>query len=231
MIQVNLIPDLKAQFLKAQRTKRVVMTLAGLVAAAFIGLTVMLFLYVNVAQKEHSDNLTEDINGLVAEFQSKQDLDKIVTIQKQLEALPLLHEQKPLISRLPQYLTAVTPEGVEFRSIDLNFETLLIKMTGRSDTVADANKFVNSLKNARYTVGEDIETELIPFTNIILSTLSSSDEGAVFEIDLTLDGQIFLNSEEVKLGVPEINSTLSELESPDLDRQDELFDDTPVEDQ
>ncbi len=218
MIQVNLVPDLKKEFLKAQRTKRLVITMSFLIAAGFVAVTVILFMYVSVAQKQHTDNLAEDVDKLVSEFQSKSDVDKIVTIQKQLSALPGLHQSKPLISRTPQIFGVITPdEVVKFQSLDINFDTTTVSITAKADSVAEANRFVNSIKNARYTVGEDKENEIKPFSNVILSNLGSNEEGTSFEVSFVFDSQIFLNHDEVTLFVPEINSTLSEVESPNLD--------------
>ena len=217
MIQVNLIPDLKAEFLKAQRNKRVAISIATLVAAAFVAVVVLLFIYVNVVQKEHTDNLTEEIGGLVSDFQAAQDLDKIVTVQKQLEALPILHDEKPLISRLASFLTVITPEEVEFRSIDLSFESGRINMTGTAETVADANKFVNTVKGARYILPDDPENPITPFTNVILSAIGSGDDGTNFVLDYDFDAQLFLNHDDLTLIVEEGNSTLSETQRPNLD--------------
>ena len=107
MIQVNLIPDLKAEFLKAQRTKRYVMGLAVLVSGAFVGLVAIMFLYVNVWQQEHTNNLNADIQRLSAEYQGIPDLDKVITVQNQLESLPDLHAEKPLVSRIVTFLSVM----------------------------------------------------------------------------------------------------------------------------
>ncbi len=227
MIQVNLIPDLKAEFLKAQRTKNFVMSIAFIVAAGFIGLVVFMSIYVYVWQKQHSDNLEDHIGRLTTEYQENQDLGKIVTVQKQLEQLPLLHAEKPLIARTPQILSVITPEDPEkpagerkivtLRSIDFDFETNTMIISGNADTVLAWTQFVNSVKNAKYYVLDDIENELPAFSNVISNSLGNDDEGASFELTFEFDPQIFLIHDEVTLYVPEIDSTQSALEAPNLD--------------
>jgi Tfp pilus assembly protein PilN len=228
MIQVNLIPDVKAEFLKAQRTKRFVMGIAFIVSATFIALVVAMTLYVNVTQKTHSNNLTKDIAELSAQYQSSEDIAKIITIQKQLLALPELHENKPLISRVVTYLAVLTPEDVEFRSFDMSFENNQIIISGNGKTVPDVNVFANSIKNAIYTVGKDKENKLTPFNNVVLNTISSSEDGAVFELIFEFEPDIFTNGEDVTLTVPKIDSTSSEIERPKSEsvkkRSTDLFD-------
>lgn len=228
MIQVNLIPDLKADFLKTQRTKGLVITIAVLVCAAFAGLVVLLFIYVNVAQKEHSNNLSEDIATLVDEYRAIEDIDKIVTIQRQLESLPGLHNDKPLISRMITYLAIITPEQVEFRSIDLSFESLQIQIAGSAAEVSDVNRFANTIKNAVYTVGEDVEREIPAFEDVVLNTINSDTDGAQFDLNFTFDLQLFSNHDEVTLSIPAIDSTSSEIERPKIstpqERESDLFD-------
>lgn len=215
MIQVNLIPDVKAEFLKAQRTKRFVISISFLVCVVFIGLVVVMFLYANVWQQEHTKNLSEDIQKLSSEYQGAEDTAKIITIQKQLQALPGLHSEKPLISRLVTYLAVVTPaDVVEFRALEMDFATGQINISGSADTVTDVNVFANSLKNAEYVIGEDEETKYKPFDNVILDTISSTEDGAIFEVVLTFDPAIFINHDDINLYVPKIDSTSSEVERP-----------------
>ena len=81
ILQINLLPDIKAEYLKAQRTKRMFMVGSTLVSSVTIGLVVIMFLYVNVWQREHSNNLSEDLTRLTAEYEANEDLGRIVTIQ------------------------------------------------------------------------------------------------------------------------------------------------------
>ena len=260
MIQLNLIPELKAEFLKAQRTRNTVVSISFLVSGGFIALTVLMFLHVNVNQRNHSNNLQEHITELTEEYSAIEDLDKVITIQKQLESLPNLHNSKPLVSRLPKYLTILTPEQVELSDFEMSFEDERIIITGTADDVPAVNIYADTIKNAIYTItvehdldedvsrGDTIETdewtgtaqqdgesgdtikvsvEKKPFSNVILDNITSDDDGATYEIIMTFDPEIFTNHDEVVMSVPEIESTLSERESPkvgDETRENQLFD-------
>lgn len=219
MIQVNLIPDLKAEFLSAQRTKRFVMGIAFLISGAFIGLVVLMYLYVNVWQREHTNNLNADIQTLTAEYQGNTDLDKVVTVQKQLATLPELHLQKPLISRLVTYLSIITPKGPEYSSVELNFETMTIELIGSAQSTPQVNKLANTVKNAIYFVGNDKENELLPFSGVVLNTIANDEDRVNFNMQFLFEPAIFNNHEKIELRIPEIDSTNSEVNRPEVNAE------------
>lgn len=226
MIQINLIPDLKAEFLKAQKIKRTVVSLSLVAVGVFAGLVVVMFLHVNVNQKNHTDNLKEDIDKLATEYSAAIDLDKVITVQKQLQALPGLHESKPLVSRLAKYLTIITPENVEITRFSLDLEEKLqISIAGNGASVADVNVFADTIKNATFRIDDD-EEDYDPFSNVILENIAADDEGAIYVISFSFDEQLFTNHGDITLTVPKGDFTLSEVESPKLeaDRKNDLFD-------
>ncbi len=229
MIQVNLLPDIKAEFLKAQRTKRLVTVFAFIVSVVFLAILIMMFLFVNVAQKKHGNDLTNDISALEKDYSGIQDLDKIITVQKQLSSLSNLHLQKPLISRVITYLGVITPEKVGFSSFNVDFETSVIIVSGVTDSVPGVNKFVDTVKNAFYIVEGDDRNNIPAFSNVILDSINSNTDNTHFDLSFEFDSEIFNNHDKVTLNIPEINSTLSNIESPSfsqtLNRSNNLFND------
>lgn len=222
MIQVNLIPDLKAEYLKAQRNKRLVMGIAFIVSASFIGLVVFMFLYVNAWQAAHTNGLNGDIEELSGEYASIVDLDKVITVQKQLNVLPKLHEEKPQVSRFIDYLSIITPEGPEYSAIELDFDDSTIELIGTADDPGQVNQLANTIKNAVFTT-PDIEGELSAFSNVLLDTLNNRNDKTNFTIVFSFDPEIFSNQVSVQLTVPKIDSTNSELSRP----RTQLFDTQP----
>jgi hypothetical protein len=95
MIQFNLLPDVKQQYIRAKRMKRTAIVVSFLVAASSVFVFVMLFLSVYVFQKKHIDNVNNDIQASVKTLKETPNLNKILTIQNQLNTLPSLHAQKP----------------------------------------------------------------------------------------------------------------------------------------
>src|SRR5690554_4102999 len=111
MIQFNLLPDVKIEYIKSQRTKRLVMLITVIVTGASVGLLVLMFSYRTV-QRQHLSNLNKDIAALRSELENNQDLTKILTVQNQLNSLPQLYEGRPAVDRLPEYLDQITPANV-----------------------------------------------------------------------------------------------------------------------
>ena len=79
MIQLNLLPKVKLDFVKAKRTQRLTLLAATLVSALSIGIFVILFI-TTLAQKKHSNNLSEKIKNETTQLKQIQDLNKIITL-------------------------------------------------------------------------------------------------------------------------------------------------------
>ena len=93
MIQFNLLPDVKQAYIRAKRRKRVVAVTSTSVIAGCLTVLVLLFAFVNVAQKQHLKDLSSDINAQVKELQDTPNLDSILTVQNQLMVLGSLHDK------------------------------------------------------------------------------------------------------------------------------------------
>ena len=214
MIQVNLLPKVKLDYVKTTRNKRVTMLVAFLSAAAAIAILVSLFVVVNVIQKKYSSDLSRDIDAETAKLQSINDLDKILTIQNQLESLGPLHEEKPVASRLLSYIEKLTPNNVAINEFNINFEEFTIEIIGEADTLKNVNEYVDTIKFTNYVVSEGQEP-LPAFSEVVLSEFSKDEEGATYEITANFDQAIFASSDDVKLEVPKNKiTTRSETSKP-----------------
>lgn len=222
MIQFNLLPDVKLEYIKARRSKRMVLLTATGVAGFALFVTVSLFIVVNVLQTKHINDLNTDIKTKTATLKEVPNLDKILTVQNQLNSLTSLHsQQKPATSRMFDYLTQLTPATATISTVKLDFDTNTITIAGNADTLATVNKYVDTLKFTTYTT-TDSTTPTKAFSEVVLSAFSaSSDKGATYEITAKFDPMIFDNTQQVKLTTPKITSTRSETEKPtDLFQQD-----------
>lgn len=223
MIQFNLLPDVKLEYLKAQRLKRVVMVVSTLVSAAALTVFVILLMAVQVVQKRHLGNLTEDIRLDSATLKAVPEIDKILTVQNQLTSLPPLHNQKPVASRLVGYLSQVTPAQVSISKLNVDFANKTMRFTGDADALSTVNKFVDTLKFTDYAV-PDGSKQGKAFSNVVLTEFARDAQGATYQIDLVFDAAIFDRAANVALTVPKIITTRSETEKPG-----ELFKETPIE--
>src|SRR5690606_17026897 len=161
MIQFNLLPDVKLEYIKAKRTKHMVTLVAGAVTALAVFIFVLLFIVVNVVQKQHIANLDKDIQEDISYLQQVPDLAKVLTVQNQLAALPELHNQKPKVSRLYNYLIQLTPSKASIAEIQVDFAANTMTISGSANKLQTVNKFVDTLKFTEYQTDQTIK----PFTN------------------------------------------------------------------
>src|SRR3979411_1883627 len=100
MVQFNLLPDVKIQYLKARRQEHLVVLISTFATIAGIAIVLILLSTVYVVQKKNLSDLNRDIKTDSQQLQATPNLDKILTVQNQLKALPSLHDQKPVVTRL-----------------------------------------------------------------------------------------------------------------------------------
>lgn len=105
MIQFNLLPDVKMKYVKAKRTKKLIISTSLLVSVASVFIVAVLFGVVQIGQKKHISDLTADIKTETKKIQSVENLDELLTVQNQLTLLTELHQKKPQTSRLFDYIT------------------------------------------------------------------------------------------------------------------------------
>lgn len=226
MIQFNLLPDVKLQYIRATYRKRVIILGSIIASVVFFAIFVLLFLFVRVNQTRHMGHLDRDIDSQVKVLKEKKDLDKILTVQNQLNSLPALHEQRVFSSRLFDYLTQVTPLQANITGVEADFEAKTISIKGKADSLATVNKFVDTLKFTDFKLEGDTPKEGKAFTSVVLQSfgLSSSAGQAAetsFEITYVYDEAIFSNTSKdgqaiangVVLTVPKITTTRSETQS------------------
>lgn len=214
MIQFNLLPDIKLEYIKSKRSKRSIILISTIVAGGALAIFVLLFMTVNVLQKQHLNNLNRDIKRDTEKLQSIDGLDRILTVQNQLNKLTELHDGKPVISRFKGYITQITPAQVSYASITLNITAGTINFSGSADSFRTINQFVDTLKFTKYTLGESKE-EANAFSEVVLTSFGKDEKGASYEIDLKFDPLIFASQSSVHLVVPNIITTRSAVERPD----------------
>jgi hypothetical protein len=224
MIQFNLLPDVKLEYIKARRTKRTVIMSSVLIAGASLTIFVLLFLVVDVAQKQHLANLDKDIAKSKNELKAKPDLAKILTIQNQLNSLPNLHNQKPVASRAFGYVQQLTPKNVSISSFTVNFTDQTIQIEGSADALASVNVFTDTLKFTNYTVEDSQNANpaqpTLAFSDVVLSSFNVAKESqdknkaTTYTITLKYKPEIFSGDKNAKLQIINKITTRSETEKP-----------------
>lgn len=215
MTQINLLPDVKQQFMRANRLRRTTMVISFIIASAALALFIFLLLTVKVWQKAHIGDLNKDIAKASKQLSDVPNLNRILTVQQQLKSLPSLHAQKPAAKRLLGYISQVTPLNVTVSKTIVNFQTNTFELNGAAKNLEDINKFVDTLKFTKFKNPETNE-EKPSFTNVVLTSFGRDSDEATYVINLAFDPLIFDSKfTDLKLNVPQgFITTRSETERP-----------------
>ena len=224
-VQFNLLPDVKLEYNRAQRQKRLVNGISAIVVLVVLGIFLISFISVDILQKKLLDNANNDITTYSQKLKSIPDIEKILTVQNQLSSLPAMHQKKHISSRLFTYLQQVTPSKISIGKLDIDTTANTIEIVGTADTVESVNKFVDTLKFTNYTASP-VNTDSgqnsssgsnnaqPAFTNVILSKVNRDDKGANYTIDAGFAAALFDASQNVTLTVPQEVTTRSVLNAP-----------------
>lgn len=219
MIQFNLLPDVKLEYIKARRTKRIVVLGSSLIAGVSVAIMVVLFFATNVFQQRHLGNLDTDIKRDSQTLQQEPDLDKILTVQNQLIVMDDLHAKKPAASRFGTYLTQITPTNVSIVKLETDFTTNVMLFEGTAPSLSAVNQFVDTLKFTTYKAGDETDKA---FPAVILSSFGRSDientgseSPASYKLTVTFNPAIFDITKDTKLQVPKTVTTRSATEKPE----------------
>lgn len=213
MIQLNLLPDVKLEYIKTRRTKRLVMLAAVIVTGVSVSIMVLLFIATSVLQRQHINNLSTDIEEKSQTLEDQEDLNRILTVQNQLNVLDELHGSKPAASRLGTFLRQVVPTSVNISKQDIDFEANTMEFEGSASSLGAVNQFIDTLKFTTYTIDDDQSSEA--FSNVILANFqrgesqSGEEDPVTYQITLSFEPAIFDNAEDISLDVPDTVSTQS----------------------
>lgn len=227
MISLNLLPDVKLEYLQTQRTKAKVISVAVMVTAIAIGLVILVSGWVYGAQTLQKGYLTGEIKKHDKELKELPDINKYLTLQNQLAHITQLHEGKSDFSRLMGYLPQLTPAGtqtvsltsIELKSGDETGNTLVFQ--GEAKDYTALNTFRDTLMNAKLSYLQEDEKQSEKLFETVAVTSSSLESGlngarvVTFTVDTTYNVNAFLASiKKPEVSVPSITTTQSAQGAP-----------------
>lgn len=135
MIEINLIPDVKRELLRAKMMRNTVTAMSITVGMIAVGVAVALGLIFGgqVALEALHDGT---IKSKTRELTSIEDLDKLVTIQHQLATINKLSSERQADSRLFDVMTAVNPvapNSIKIATLKLKPESRTITIEGSAE--------------------------------------------------------------------------------------------------
>jgi hypothetical protein len=243
MIQFNLLPDVKLEYIRARYRKRMIVGVSVITGALFFSIFLVLFLFVRVSQTHYMKALSKDIDNKLSEIKQTPDLDKVLTIQNQLDSLPSLHDKKVITSRLVEFLGQLTPTLATISDVELDYDAGTMNIKGNANSLETVNKFADTLKFTKYRTATDPIGENKAFKDVVLKSFSietlanGTGKSVVYELSFGFeplvdkdntalapnifavklnvkDDKITNPAKPVELIVPNIISTRSETEKP-----------------
>lgn len=112
MYEINLVPDVKADMIKAQKLRNLVLFIAALVVAGCM-LLILIFFAIKAGQDVATKNQDEQIKAMSSKLTEYDGLNEILTIQDQLNKLGNLSNNKTMLSRVFNVFSVLLPTGAD----------------------------------------------------------------------------------------------------------------------
>lgn len=212
MIELNLLPDIKQEFIHARRQKRLVVSSMILVSIASVAVVAVLLFYTYAAQPVRQKFADDAISSKSGELKSEKNLVRNLTIQNQLSSITQLHEAKPVYERLFDYLKILNPEApnnISVSKVTLGTDedgenTLLIEASAKDYQAVSV--FKDTLENAQLVYidpesdsSAKVKAKLFPTVVISETGLGEDSSGkqvASFVATLTYEPNAFAWTEK-----------------------------------
>ena len=187
--EINLVPDIKEEMIKALKLRNFIFFVCIIVASASVGV-ILLFATIAGGQQAIADGNKTKIETMSKKLKSYGDLTDFLTIRDQLTNLSSISRNKKLLSRSFGILTALLPKGADVIKIsELNIDLTGTQPTITFDAQANAGEppyidynvldsFKKSMQYMRYDYGNYVDKNgnTIPAYCII----ESGNDGATF---------------------------------------------------
>lgn len=181
MIEINLIPDVKREFIHAQKMRNLAITASILVGAAAAGVVVILALLLG-AQALHESIARGQVDSEFKKLQSVDNIDNVLTIQNQLSKISSINDTKTMDSRLFDVLTAISPSApndIKIATVKLDPAERTLSIEGSAaNGFAATETFRKTILNTKLESTVDGEKTTVPLTEDVVIGETSYGEGA-----------------------------------------------------
>lgn len=175
MIEINLVPDVKQELIKAQRVRTSVISLSILVGLAAVAIVVVLAIWVFAVQTTRGKISDDTIKVESDKLGKVPDIANILTIQNQLKKLSAMHDAKNIDSRIFDVLATINPpapNNVSITNLALDSETQTIKIEAQASNGYPALEvFKKTIVATKFEYTIDGEKKSVP----LASEMSDSD--------------------------------------------------------
>jgi len=177
MIEINLIPDVKQELIRARRIRSAVVSGAIITSIVAVAVVAILSIYVFAVQTVRNNIADQSIKDGGSKLASVEDLSKMLTIQNQLTKMSAFNEDKSINSRVFDLLLAVIPpepNNVQISKLIVNSTDKTISLEGQTPTYPALETFKKTLDAAhvRYNDSEGKQQQVPLSSGLSLSNIS-----------------------------------------------------------
>ena len=219
MLELNLLPNVKINYLKTQKLKHSIVSICIILSLVFVILFGGFMYYVYMFQKAEINNQNAKITSYIAQIKSNKDLNKILTVQNQLNSLPGIEANTTVPSRLFGFMSQLTPTNATISDLNVDLTSNTITINGSANNLGTVNQFVDTLKFTTYQSGSSSHGKLA-FNAVVLSSFSYSSNSssvsnpAQYTITFNYDPNLLSDANNVSLVVPHLTTTRSIINQP-----------------
>lgn len=181
MIQVNLIPDIKRELLRAQQMRRTAISIAIFAGVVAAGVVIALGVILGV-QIVHENIARENIKKEYKTLVSVDNIENVLTIQNQLKSIQSYQDKRTIDSRLFDVLGAINPtepNSVKFSSIKLDPVGQIITIEGTAvNGYAATETFRKTILNTTVESGSGSDLVKVPLATVVTIGETSYGEAA-----------------------------------------------------
>jgi len=212
MIQINLIPDIKQELLRAQTTRRTAISVSIFVGLGAAGVVVALAVILGV-QLVHENVAQGNIKTEYSKFKGVENIEDVLTIQNQLKTIQSYQDKRTIDSRLFDVLVAInpnSPNNVRFSSVKLDPSTNLLSIEGSAvNGYAATETLQKTILNTKVESGTGNNVVTTALTDDVVIGETSYGEAAdgtrvlSFTISFVYPGGLFDNTiKDIKIVTP-----------------------------
>lgn len=204
MIEINLIPDVKQEYLKAKRARMLVISGAIIVSIISVVIVLLLAVYLFVFQAVRSQGADTAIKNKQQKITSTADLTNMLTLQSQLANISSLHSKQNISSRMFEVLGAIRPtqpNQVTFSTVKYDAENKTVHIDGQAvNGFVAVDVFKKTIEATTFSYQKDNKTTTRSLANnVTLSNLSYGEDASGakvlrFTVDFVYDPSLFESS-------------------------------------
>jgi hypothetical protein len=218
MIEINLVPDIKKEFIKAQKIRATVVTFSIMICVVSISIVALLAIYIFAVQAVRGGLVDSAIDTESRKLIAIPDLSKTVTIQNQLTKISNLNANKNISSRLFDVLKVIippAPNNIQISNLVVDTDLKTINIDGQAaNSYAALEVFKKTINGAilKFTDVNNVKQEIVLASNINTANTSYGEDASGkkvlrFTISFGYIDQLFLpSSKDVSVSVPNIGN-------------------------